>query len=552
MGSSEEKEKFVIEKSGDALNYPSSSISLDWQFGGGNLTSPSHLVPPENYSAPSSSSTAMVDSFSSTVWDHPSSQNLGFCSNNIRTSASTSKVIAPRNTSPDSLRSEDMEKLASVGWNNPNLIPRCSGFLQTGAGLLPHSLSQVPMDSAFIERAARLSCFGDFSNMTNPFSISESFNHYAKSGVVQSLQTLHVQSSSGLNVSGEQFQKNDSQMAEVVKDGLPVNHYAMEDRLQKNGGETGGFYRPSDEGKHGIGDPCNGSEEVEFSGSGQEELSVMEKVVAEPLAQALSVKKRKRSNKDVESEQGKGSPQLSVETVKENVETKEKGEQNVTSVMTMTSKKHSKDSYQNLDAPKQDYIHVRARRGQATNSHSLAERVRREKISERMKFLQDLVPGCNKVTGKAVMLDEIINYVQSLQRQVEFLSMKLATVNPQLDFNIEELLSKDIFQSHARTPSTLGFLPTIGITHPQLHPFQQGLVQAGIPSIGSHSDMLRRTISSPLTTMNGYKEPPLHQTSNAWNEELHNAVQMSFVTNGPFNAQELNGSLPLDHMKVEP
>ncbi|KMZ76160.1 hypothetical protein ZOSMA_106G00660 [Zostera marina] len=39
-------------------------------------------------------------------------------------------------------------------------------------------------------------------------------------------------------------------------------------------------------------------------------------------------------------------------------------------------------------------------------------------MSERMKFLQDLVPGCNKkVTGKAVMLDEIIHYVQSLQRQ---------------------------------------------------------------------------------------------------------------------------------------
>nr|GMD20170.1 Transcription factor bHLH62 [Ipomoea batatas] len=36
-----------------------------------------------------------------------------------------------------------------------------------------------------------------------------------------------------------------------------------------------------------------------------------------------------------------------------------------------------------------------------------------------MKLLQDLVPGCSKVTGKALMLDEIINYVQSLQRQVE-------------------------------------------------------------------------------------------------------------------------------------
>lgn len=45
--------------------------------------------------------------------------------------------------------------------------------------------------------------------------------------------------------------------------------------------------------------------------------------------------------------------------------------------------------------------------------------VRREKISERMKYLQDLVPGCNKITSKAGMLDEIINYVQSLQRQVE-------------------------------------------------------------------------------------------------------------------------------------
>ena len=29
-----------------------------------------------------------------------------------------------------------------------------------------------------------------------------------------------------------------------------------------------------------------------------------------------------------------------------------------------------------LETPKQDYIHVRARRGQATDNHSLAERVR--------------------------------------------------------------------------------------------------------------------------------------------------------------------------------
>ncbi|XP_019235553.1 PREDICTED: transcription factor bHLH137 isoform X2 [Nicotiana attenuata] len=91
----------------------------------------------------------------------------------------------------------------------------------------------------------------------------------------------------------------------------------------------------------------------------------------------------------------------------------------------------------NEEAPT-GYIHVRARRGQATDSHSLAERVRREKISERMKILQSLVPGCDKVTGKALMLDEIINYVQSLQNQVEFLSMKLASSNPMYyDFGMD-------------------------------------------------------------------------------------------------------------------
>ncbi|XP_029129881.1 transcription factor BHLH089 isoform X2 [Cajanus cajan] len=77
--------------------------------------------------------------------------------------------------------------------------------------------------------------------------------------------------------------------------------------------------------------------------------------------------------------------------------------------------------------PKQDYIHVRARRGQATDSHSLAERARREKISERMKILQDLVPGCNK-------------------RQIEFLSMKLEAVNSRLNLSpaIECFPSKEV------------------------------------------------------------------------------------------------------------
>ncbi|CAN7006077.1 unnamed protein product [Brassica rapa subsp. trilocularis] len=65
---------------------------------------------------------------------------------------------------------------------------------------------------------------------------------------------------------------------------------------------------------------------------------------------------------------------------------------------------------------------VRARRGQATDPHSIAERLRRERIAERMKSLQELVPNTNK-TDKASMLDEIIEYVRFLQLQVKVLSM---------------------------------------------------------------------------------------------------------------------------------
>ncbi|KAF9673468.1 hypothetical protein SADUNF_Sadunf10G0027500 [Salix dunnii] len=112
-----------------------------------------------------------------------------------------------------------------------------------------------------------------------------------------------------------------------------------------------------------------------------------------------------------------------------------------------SSGKHVEHKTQPTEPPKQDYIHVRARRGQATDSHSLAERARREKISERMKILQDLVPGCNKVIGKALVLDEIINYIQSLQHQVEFLSMKLEAVNTRVNNpEIEVFASKDFGQ----------------------------------------------------------------------------------------------------------
>ncbi|GKV36341.1 hypothetical protein SLEP1_g44482 [Rubroshorea leprosula] len=154
--------------------------------------------------------------------------------------------------------------------------------------------------------------------------------------------------------------------------------------------------------------------------------TVVDKIESgEQVTQNVSYMGRKRKNRN-------GSP-LGSDPAKDAREVKSKKQKKDNSSMKdeeKEAKTEKKDKKKASEEPPTGYIHVRARRGQATDSHSLAERVRREKISERMKILQRLVPGCDKVTGKALMLDEIINYVQSLQNQVELLSMKLASLNP--------------------------------------------------------------------------------------------------------------------------
>ncbi|CAN1278271.1 Transcription factor bHLH130, partial [Linum perenne] len=60
---------------------------------------------------------------------------------------------------------------------------------------------------------------------------------------------------------------------------------------------------------------------------------------------------------------------------------------------------------------------IRAKRGFATHPRSIAERVRRTRISERMRKLQDLVPNMDKQTNTADMLDLAVDYIKDLQTQ---------------------------------------------------------------------------------------------------------------------------------------
>lgn len=54
--------------------------------------------------------------------------------------------------------------------------------------------------------------------------------------------------------------------------------------------------------------------------------------------------------------------------------------------------------------------------------HNLSERRRRDKFNKKMRALKELIPNCNKVDN-ASMLDEAIEYLKTLQLQLQIMSM---------------------------------------------------------------------------------------------------------------------------------
>ncbi|XP_061359075.1 transcription factor PIF1-like [Gastrolobium bilobum] len=78
--------------------------------------------------------------------------------------------------------------------------------------------------------------------------------------------------------------------------------------------------------------------------------------------------------------------------------------------------------FESLEAKKQYRGSTSRKRSRAAEVHNLSERKRRDRINEKMKALQELIPRCNK-SDKASMLDEAIEYLKSLQLQVQMMSM---------------------------------------------------------------------------------------------------------------------------------
>ncbi|CAN0897785.1 Transcription factor PIF1 [Linum grandiflorum] len=80
---------------------------------------------------------------------------------------------------------------------------------------------------------------------------------------------------------------------------------------------------------------------------------------------------------------------------------------------------HSEDAeFESAEEKKQARGSTSTKRSRAAEVHNLSERRRRDRINEKMKALQELIPRCNK-SDKASMLDEAIEYLKSLQLQVQ-------------------------------------------------------------------------------------------------------------------------------------
>ncbi|RWW03967.1 hypothetical protein GW17_00032840 [Ensete ventricosum] len=222
-----------------------------------------------------------------------------------------------------------METFTPGLWNHhaANCVPigepvAVSSGGSTVPGISSPRLPHFPAETAFVERATRFSCFsgGNCSGMNLLFRPSESM----------------IPST---NATKDVTETNTSVQKGVL---IPVDDASVNRGLITNQIDC---------------ESC----EANFTKGGQQGNT------GSSDAARNSYPKKRRTTQKEEVRRG---PPSSSETTKE---TNEEGVQKVDQNSSKQSGKKVKDS---SEAAKGDYVHVRARRGQATNSHSLAERVR--------------------------------------------------------------------------------------------------------------------------------------------------------------------------------
>ncbi|WOL18733.1 transcription factor bHLH77 [Canna indica] len=463
-------------------------------------------------------------------------ESSGFCKpgRGLQGGGNSSEGISPQSefmgASMNSSPKIDFSKLGHLH----QVKPQALGGLTVAGNLALAHLDHLLADPGFAERAARLSIFDGqnygwlSSNLELPGNGKPSNPASNQLPVASGPQIGHLERSRQIPASnGLQMEMNNAELG-IAREETSVS------------------------------DPLSASREASLGGSKGSSAKKRKSPVKSKEKEMFPLKSAADPAEVADEEDSDAKTRLSMENNDEfgNKSVRPKVENNDDAKTNGNSEqKHGKESNAKSSEPLKDYIHVRARRGQATDSHSLAERVRREKISQRMKLLQDLVPGCSKVTGKAVMLDEIINYVQSLQRQVEFLSMKLATVNPQLDFNsLANLRTKDMIQISGPVPnSVFPFEMSMASSYANDPPPRNPLHCVTTNAMDSHCSFNMLDPSAHQSYLDGYGDVS-SQLGAFWEDDLHSVVQMGIGQNHEIVASSQNfhgGTFPAAQMKTE-
>ncbi|ONI08773.1 hypothetical protein PRUPE_5G200100 [Prunus persica] len=92
--------------------------------------------------------------------------------------------------------------------------------------------------------------------------------------------------------------------------------------------------------------------------------------------------------------------------------------------------------------------------------HNQSERKRRDRINQKMKALQRLVPNASK-TDKASMLDEVIKYLEQLQAQVQMMSS--VRNMPHMNMNMNMMMPLGMQQQQQQQLHQMSFLAHMGM-----------------------------------------------------------------------------------------
>ncbi|RZR98178.1 hypothetical protein BHM03_00027491, partial [Ensete ventricosum] len=321
-------------------------------------------------------------------------------------------------------------------------------------------------------------------------------------------------------------------------------------------------------------------------GNGQDESSVSDRVTTEASSLRGVADSNARKRKVAAKGKGKAPPLSSSSTDPPNVRTLEIDSPccfffqmfvvipssgilltQMTEVESSDAKrcKAAESNGKNSDAkppePPKDYIHVRARRGQATDAHSLAERVRR---TTRPLFMS--AGGIGHCLRDSVSWE----FILILMFRFQFLSMKLATMNPQLD-NMELLIPKLMYQAHGTPPPPLYPVETTSLSFSYAHRPQaaSGLeAQFSMDALESSLSQPQNLQPAPVDVriaavaskndMNyelwDQRWANLSQVGDFWEDDLHTVAQLRHgqnqevaVSSQGFNSQIMHGN----HMKIE-